>query len=510
MDTITRYSRKIRMTVIKAVTFICFICLIYIPKGSTSDVISQDTGYFTVMLNNEVLGAMNSEAEAREALIVARGRISAETGRLVYMDPKLMVTQEEYSFGQRMSVNEMSDEMYKALVGTEIKFDKQDAYTIRINDYTVTLSSKEEIVELMNGVKENFDTNNEFQVRLTGNADVEASKFGVEIVKSDIGGSAAAKVLNVVDGRIVIEANEDTIFEDGSLAMVFNETLSVTPAEVNADRITSVEEALEDITKETEEKTIYTVQAGDTLSQIAKKYDLSTSQLVDLNEGLSANGIIGIGDEIVVTVPTPELSIVYFEESTYEESYDAEVQYIDDDSMYQNETSVVQEGSEGYHEVVAVIRYENGQEKERTIIKETIIVESVPRILKRGTKPLPTYIKPIAGGVLTSTYGARWGTIHRGVDWGVPQGTSVMASSGGVVVRSGWFAGYGICVDIRHPNGTMTRYGHLSRTLVSVGQQVAQGQQVAKSGNTGDSTGPHLHFEIHVNGVQVNPFTYLK
>ena len=83
-------------------------------------------------------------------------------GRLVYMDPKLLVTKEEYSFGQRMSVDEMSDAMYKALVNTEITFDKQDAYTIRINDYTVTLGSKEEIVELMNGVKENYDVNNEF------------------------------------------------------------------------------------------------------------------------------------------------------------------------------------------------------------------------------------------------------------------------------------------------------------------------------------------------------------
>jgi murein DD-endopeptidase MepM/ murein hydrolase activator NlpD len=510
MDTITRYSRRIRMTLIKAVTLICFICLVYIPKGSTSEVISQDTGYFTVTLNNKVLGAVNTQEEAEQALIEARGRISAELGRLVYMDPELIVTQEEYSFGQRMSVDDMSDVMYNELIDTEIVFDKQDAYAIRINDYTITLGSKEEIVEVMNGVKESYDVNNEFQVRLTGSTDVEESQFGIEIVKADIGGSAAAKVVSVVDGSIVVEADEDTVYEDGSLAMIFSETLSVTPIEVNADRIVSVDAALEDITKETEEKTIYTVQSGDTLSQIAQAYNLSTSELVELNDGLSQDGVIGIGDEIVVTVPTPELSIVYFEESTYEESYDASVQYIDDDTMYQNEVTVIQEGSEGYHEVVAVIRYENGQETDRTIIRETIIVESVPRILRRGTKALPTYIKPIAGGTLTSTFGARWGTTHKGVDWGVPVGTSVMASSSGVVVRSGWYSGYGICVDIRHPDGTLTRYGHLSKTLVSVGETVSQGQQIAKSGNTGQSTGPHVHFEIHVNGVQVNPLNYLN
>lgn len=510
MDSFTRYSRKIRMTLIKAVTFICFFCLIYIPKESTSTAISDGTGYYTVILNEHVLGAMNSEEEAREALVIARGRISAEEGTLVYMNPDLSVTQEEMVFGQRMSVDDMADAMYDVLEQSVINFDKQDAYTIRINDYTVTLATKEEIVELVEGVKANYDTENEFQVRLTGNADAESSEFGIEIVKTDVGGSGASKVLQFEDGEYVVEANADTIFEDGTLAMAFSESISVTPMEVNAERISSVGEALAEITKETEEKTIYTVQAGDTLSQIASRYNLSTTQLCDLNEGLTENGIIGIGDEIIVTVPTPELSVLVFEEMTYEEAYKAEVQYIDDDTMYQGQYSEVQAGTEGYREVVAVVQYENGTEVSRDIIKETLLVESTPRILRRGTQTPPTYIRPLAGGVLTSGFGYRWGTNHNGVDWGVPVGTAVKASSGGVVIRSGWFSGYGICVDIQHPNGTMTRYAHLSKTLVSVGQKVSQGEQIARSGNTGNSTGPHLHFEIRVGGTPVNPFNYLQ
>lgn len=510
MDTFTRYSRKIRMTLIKAVTLICFICLIYIPKESTSTSLTEGTGYYTVILNERVLGAMNSEAEAKEALVIARGRISAEAGTLVYMDPELSITQEEMVFGQRMSVDDMADMMYDVLEDTIITFDKQEAYTIRINDFTVTLATKEEIVELIEGVKVNYDLNNEFQVRITGNADVESSEFGLEIVKADIGSSGASKVLNNVNGEIVVEANADTIYEDGTLAMAFSESISVTPTEVNTDQISTVEEALAEITKETEEKTIYTVQSGDTLSQIASRYNLSTSQLCDLNDGLTEDGIIGVGDEIIVTVPTPELSVLVFEEMTYEESYNAEVQYIDDDTMYQGQYSVVQEGSEGYREVVAVVQYENGSEVSRDIIKETLLVESVPRILRRGTQTPPTYIKPLAGGVFTSGFGYRWGRNHNGVDWGTPVGTSVMASSGGTVIRSGWFSTYGICVDIQHPNGTMTRYAHLSKTLVSVGQKVTQGEQIARSGNTGDSTGPHLHFEIRVGGTPVNPLPYLQ
>lgn len=510
MDSITRYARKIRLTLIKALTVICFICLVYVPKESTSEAISDGTGYYTVTLNNQVMGAMNSEEEARQALIIARGRVSADAGTLVYMDPELVVTKEETVFGQRVSVDDMADAMYEVLEKSVITFDKTEAYTVRINDYTVTLSSKEEIVELVEGVKENFDTDELFQVRITGNAEADSTEFGLEIVKKDIGSSGASKVLTEVDGEIVVEANADTIFEDGVLAMTFSEKISVTPTEVNQSQISNVSEALAEITKETEEKTIYTVQSGDTLSQIAAKYGLSTSALVDLNEGLTEEGLIGIGDEIIVTVPTPELSVRVFEETTYEEAYDAEVQYIDDDTMYQGQYSVVQEGSEGYREVVAVVQYENGSEISRDIIKETLLVESVPRILKRGTQTPPTFIKPLNGGVLTSTFGARWGTTHWGVDWGVPVGSAVLASSGGTVVRSGWFSTYGICVDIQHPNGMMTRYAHLSKTLVSVGQKVVQGQQIARSGNTGWSTGPHLHLEVHVNGQKVNPFNYLK
>ncbi|MEB3269875.1 MAG: peptidoglycan DD-metalloendopeptidase family protein [Leptolyngbya sp.] len=116
-----------------------------------------------------------------------------------------------------------------------------------------------------------------------------------------------------------------------------------------------------------------------------------------------------------------------------------------------------------------------------------------------------------AQGVLTSGYGWRWGRMHQGIDIAGPVGTPILAAAPGVVVRSGWNSGgYGNLVDIRHPDGSMTRYAHNSRLLVEVGQQVRGGQQIAEMGSTGFSTGPHLHFEIHLpdQGV-VNPVAYL-
>ncbi|MCR5215681.1 MAG: peptidoglycan DD-metalloendopeptidase family protein [Lachnospiraceae bacterium] len=497
------------MAFIRVTALICFICLIYIPKVLTTEVISENNGYCNVYLNDVFLGAMNSYEEAENALIQARGRMSAEAGGLVYLNPVLTVEEEQASFGERIDVDNMAVLMYQELKGKEISFSKTDAYVVRINDYTVILSTKDDIVKLVERIKANYDTDEEFRVRLTGNAEADSEEIGVEIVKADMTDTAASRVITFDGVEATIASDENTVFADGDLAMAFSEDITIVPVQVSSNRITTYTAAAEDITKETASKTIYTVVAGDTLSQIASRYNLTTQELCALNDGLSEDGIIGVGDKIVVTVPTPELSIRNFRESTYEEDYDAEVQYVDDDTMYQGQYDVIEEGTSGHREVVAVIEEENGREVNRTLIKEVIMVESSPRILRRGTAIPPTYIKPLAGGTFTSGFGMRWGRLHAGVDWGTPVGTSIMASSGGTVVRSGWFSGYGICVDIQHPDGKLTRYGHLSKTKVSVGQKVVQGQQIALSGNTGDSTGPHLHFEIRVNGTPVNPFTYL-
>ncbi|MGC9502999.1 peptidoglycan DD-metalloendopeptidase family protein [Baaleninema sp.] len=120
------------------------------------------------------------------------------------------------------------------------------------------------------------------------------------------------------------------------------------------------------------------------------------------------------------------------------------------------------------------------------------------------------YIWP-AQGVLTSGYGWRWGRMHNGIDIAGPIGTPIVAAAPGVVTYAQWNAGgYGNLVEITHPDGSLTLYAHNHRLLVTEGQQVAQGQQIAEMGNTGFTTGPHLHFEIHPSGQgAVNPMAYL-
>ena len=119
------------------------------------------------------------------------------------------------------------------------------------------------------------------------------------------------------------------------------------------------------------------------------------------------------------------------------------------------------------------------------------------------------YIWPTQG-TITSGFGWRWGRMHSGVDVAGPVGTPVVAAAIGVVEQAGWnLGGYGNMVEIRHPDGSMTRYAHNSRLNVSSGQHVKQGQQIAEMGSTGYSTGPHLHFEVHQGGSAVNPVAYL-
>ena len=116
--------------------------------------------------------------------------------------------------------------------------------------------------------------------------------------------------------------------------------------------------------------------------------------------------------------------------------------------------------------------------------------------------------KPVSG-ILTSRYGYRWGRTHTGIDIGAHTGTSVKSAADGKVTFAGWKGSLGNLVVVSHGNGVQTYYGHCSKILVSAGQSVSRGQVISKVGSTGRSTGPHLHFEVRVNGSSYNPLGYV-
>ncbi|WP_425394547.1 M23 family metallopeptidase [Aldersonia kunmingensis] len=114
-----------------------------------------------------------------------------------------------------------------------------------------------------------------------------------------------------------------------------------------------------------------------------------------------------------------------------------------------------------------------------------------------------------ARGTFSSGFGPRWGTVHQGIDISAPIGSPIYAAAAGTVIDAGPAQGFGLWVRIRHDDGSITVYGHMYDFFVSVGERVPAGMQIARVGNRGDSTGPHLHFEVIMNGRHVDPVRWL-
>ncbi|MQA25039.1 MAG: peptidoglycan DD-metalloendopeptidase family protein [Micromonosporaceae bacterium] len=124
--------------------------------------------------------------------------------------------------------------------------------------------------------------------------------------------------------------------------------------------------------------------------------------------------------------------------------------------------------------------------------------------------PAPAWVKPTRNYRVTSGFGYRWGTAHEGVDLAGPTGTPIFTVRAGTVKLAGWHGGYGYAVIVDHGNGVETLYGHNSAVLVREGQRVRTGQRIARMGSTGYSTGPHLHFEVHLGDDPVNPVPWMR
>ena len=158
---------------------------------------------------------------------------------------------------------------------------------------------------------------------------------------------------------------------------------------------------------------------------------------------------------------------------------------------------------------VATVR-EASDSQPSLLLKDSIALQLPP--LPPSDEYLPSafdgYIWPTQG-ILTSGYGWRWGRMHRGIDIAAPIGTPIVAAASGEVINVGWQSGYGNVIKLKHLDGSVTVYGHNHKNLVIHGQKVEQGEQIAEMGNTGRSTGPHLHFEIRLEDTAINPLALL-
>jgi len=289
------------------------------------------------------------------------------------------------------------------------------------------------------------------------------------------------------------EPQIDPIIEQGG-SFIYNDGLS----EIDISSLNLAKSLLSD------QIMVYIVKEGDTISEIADFFNISTNTIRWENN--ISGSTVSIGQKLNILPMTGIKHIVKSGDtiSGIADKYEAETEDITIFNGILN-GDILKQGD--------IIFVPNG------IIKSVIIVtkssSNTNNVVISNTKVQSGYFVRPVSGIITSPYGSRHGSFHPGVDIGNARGTPVVAAASGVVVevvrgcvegRKSCGGGYGNHIEIVHSNGDKTRYAHLNSTFVSLGQTVSQGKQIGTLGNTGSSTGPHLHFEVmNANGSKMRP-----
>ncbi len=381
----------------------------------------------------------------------------------------------EYSYyGKKLGTAKSKQEVYRTIevlgdklsevTGANINLDvRRDIQFNRVFGFRLDVDSSDEILNNLNYMK-----------------DLQATGYAIKI------NGETAVILESEDvAKAVIAAFRDDYAGDRAgveyTAINFLETVTIDEAQVLLGDIWNADDAL-----------LY----------------LKTGSAVPLEEGQEAHALIHIHS---------------VETATYEEDVPFENEYIENSSIYEDERTLLSAGVLGKELVVAEIVRENGVELSRTIISSTRMSNPINAVYYQGTKPIPqtigtgTFIFPLDSTTQwfqSAYFGERYGVagvaeIHGGNDYACPEGSHVYASDGGVVTFAGYASGYGYMVQIDHGGLYETIYAHCSELFVHTGDSVYQGQHIANSGNTGISTGAHLHFEVRYKGYPIDPDSVL-
>lgn len=281
------------------------------------------------------------------------------------------------------------------------------------------------------------------------------------------------------------------------------------------------------------EAVYYKVQEGDTVSGIAQKNGIRSSELFAMNPSITE--MIRIGDELLVSNEVNYLRVKVVKTEVADEEIPFETIKTDNSNLFKGSKKVKRNGSVGKSQVTRLVTYVDGVRVSAEEINRVTIKNPVDELVDIGTKSATVSRGPKGSGVsgvynatptsgklvwpiiglyrVNSPYGPRNGGFHGGIDLSGPNasGHIVVAAASGRVTAAGWGGPYGYRVIVDHGGGMSTLYAHCLAGSVSVGvgQSVSAGQAIARVGSTGNSTGPHLHFEVRIGGNRVNPAPYL-
>ena len=347
--------------------------------------------------------------------------------------------------------------------------------------------------------------------RLFASVGDQERKYLLVVDGDAVGASTSQEALQSMLRRIILASSPDAT----TVNTRFVNDIEIRPTSGAGYSLMSIGEMEALLTQNKQETQTYTIRSGDTVSAIGLRYGMKISEIKALNPGLD-EARIHVGQTLTLSAAVPYLSVQQTVTKTYQESIPFETVIEYDDTMYKTKSRMRVQGANGLADVVADVTYVNGTETGRDILSYTVVREPVTAVKVVGTKELPrtaatgSFVKP-SGGRYSSGFGRRanLGDYHTGVDFAGRIGTSIWASDGGTVIWAGRKGNYGNLVIINHGNGYVTYFAHCSKLLVSKGDKVAKYDVIAKVGNTGRVTGPHLHFEIRKNGQAVNPLNYI-
>ncbi len=452
MKRITKYHKRARLT-FAAAAFVCSFVLMLVFNSVGG--FASEANFYIVKVGDKIVGTINSKEKAEAALAQARAQISTEAQSIVYVDSNFSIEKDPRLFGETDDYDTLASNVY-----TEIKEFTDNNYTQAImlssNSFSIAVDSAETARQILEKIERKYDPNGEYDINIISSQNEQFTEYTYTITDS--------------------KAMEEAIMN----YMVEHE-VSRTEASINIHEYTDV-----GFSDNLEIRPIYTDRSAIYQGDEAIKKALNQN-----------NGNIGV---------------VLTKRASYDEEYEASPSYIQDDNLFEGQTEVVDPGIKGSRNVVADISYLNGEEIKRNIIHETVYQDAVAAVLKIGILPAPTFVTPVRNYVLTSPFGYRWGTIHSGIDLGSDFSEPIYASCGGTVIEVCKVVSgpYGLYVKIQHDNHFETLYAHMSETACEVGQRVSQFEVIGYVGSTGNSTGPHCHFEIILDGVCHNPFEFLE
>ena len=419
-------------------------------------------------------------------------------------------------------------------------FDKYTVYEYAYNGKTLGyVSNQEDVTDVLDiaGTMLTENSSGNTEIRFTANQNVTFNLVDSRGKSIDDADTAINKLVymtdieteafGVYDGEdlvAVVKSNEDAeellamakqglSVPDKGMSLVsadFSNQLAIHPVNILLTSVQSNHDAYTLMTEGGKMEIYHIVEEGETPEILSQSFSVEQENIFDEDNSNVATEIMQ-GDMVCIHKEVEPVSVKMVETGRMRETIEYDTVKKESDKYYKGDTYTKQEGIDGIQIFEGTITKIGGNIARRDARSIEKIREKQDKIILIGTAERPktaptgTYAMPIDHYTLSSNFGYRWGRLHKGIDMAAPTGTPIYASDGGTVTRAGWYSGYGLCVDIDHGNGRATRYGHCSKVLVNVGDQVYQGQVVSLVGNTGHSFGSHLHFEIHRNGQPINP-----